>query len=1124
MRFAPPLRVMLALCSLLATAAPAAFAAGPLTSGTVVSGTIAGPTFTETWTFSGSNGQRVLISAVTTSGAPNTSIVLRAPGGTVTWNSSADRLDFQLTANGTWTVEISDVGLNDAGGYSIGFVNLTIGPYTSGGDLDGGAIVSAEIKTGSNAAIGDFDVFTFSGTAGQRIAFAAVETSAASYNTVITIYPPGGGNFEASVNSNRLDHQLLATGTYTAVVEDFANDHTGTYTLSYLNVTAGPFTIAGDLDGGPIASNEIKTGTVSGVGDMDAFTFSGTSGQRVLFVGVATGGAMNSQLWLYPAGGGPPIYISTADRADVQLNATGTWTALIEDAANDQGGNYSVSFMNVSAGPFTSVGDLDGGAIVSAEIKTGNNTGIGDIDAFTFSGVAGQRIAFAAVETSAASYNTVVTIYPPGGGNFEASVNSNRLDHQLLATGTYTAVVEDFANDHTGTYTLSYLNVTAGPFTIAGDLDGGPIASNEIKTGTVSGVGDMDAFTFSGTTGQRVLFVDVATGGAMNSQLWLYPAGGGPPIYVSSADRADVQLNATGTWTALIEDAANDQGGSYSVSFMNVSAGPFTSVGDLDGGAIVSAEIKTGNNTGIGDIDAFTFSGTAGQRIAFAAVETSAASYNTVITIYPPGGGNFEASVNSNRLDHQLLATGTYTAVVEDFANDHTGTYTLSYLNVTAGPFTIAGDLDGGPIASNEIKTGTVSGVGDMDAFTFSGTSGQRVLFVGVATGGAMNSQLWLYPAGGGPPIYVSSADRADVQLNATGTWTALIEDAANDESGSYSVSLMNVSAGPHTSGGDLDGGAIVSGGTRLGNNTGVGDFDAYTFTGTLGQRVVFSAVETSAASYNTVVTIYPPGGGNFEASVNSNRLDHQLLATGTYTAVVEDFAGDHTGTYNLAFVNVTTGIFTSATDPNGGVVTSGAARSGSISPIGDLDVYSFHGTSGQTAQIGAVTTSGLLNTEIWIYPPGGGPATVATSTDNVSYPLTATGYHMVMIEDAGLNDTGNYNFTLSGTLTNVDIPEGPIALLDPIRVVMRPPFPNPFARDAALTYSLPARLPVRMRIFDLQGALVRTLVDGMIEPGVRTASWDGSNDRGERMVSGVYFAELTAGGETVRHKLVRMR
>ncbi|MCA9759727.1 MAG: hypothetical protein KDA27_28275, partial [Candidatus Eisenbacteria bacterium] len=127
-----------------------ALAGGPIVSGETQPGTLTSPTYLESWTFSGTSGHRVLISAVRASGSLDTRIRLKNPGGTEVVNTNSDRVDYQLLATGTYTIEIEDVGLNDAGTYALSFLNVTSGPYTSGTDPDGAAIGSGEVKAGTN--------------------------------------------------------------------------------------------------------------------------------------------------------------------------------------------------------------------------------------------------------------------------------------------------------------------------------------------------------------------------------------------------------------------------------------------------------------------------------------------------------------------------------------------------------------------------------------------------------------------------------------------------------------------------------------------------------------------------------------------------------------------------------------------------------------------------------------------------------------------------------------------------------------------------------------------------------------------------------------------------------------
>lgn len=83
---------------------------------------------------------------------------------------------------------------------------------------------------------------------------------------------------------------------------------------------------------------------------------------------------------------------------------------------------------------------------------------------------------------------------------------------------------------------------------------------------------------------------------------------------------------------------------------------------------------------------------------------------------------------------------------------------------------------------------------------------------------------------------------------------------------------------------------------------------------------------------------------------------------------------------------------------------------------------------------------------------------------------------------------------------------------------------PNPFRGTMELTYAVPRRAMVVLQIHDLAGRVVRTLASGRTEPGVRTALWDGRDDNGRDLPSGVYLASLAAGREKKTLKLTLLR
>jgi hypothetical protein len=83
---------------------------------------------------------------------------------------------------------------------------------------------------------------------------------------------------------------------------------------------------------------------------------------------------------------------------------------------------------------------------------------------------------------------------------------------------------------------------------------------------------------------------------------------------------------------------------------------------------------------------------------------------------------------------------------------------------------------------------------------------------------------------------------------------------------------------------------------------------------------------------------------------------------------------------------------------------------------------------------------------------------------------------------------------------------------------------PTVFSRSATVTYSVPMQSHVVLEAFDLSGRRVRRLVDGICQPGTHDAFWDGRDDAGREVSSGVYFFKLRTaeGSETTKAILLR--
>lgn len=129
---------------------------------------------------------------------------------------------------------------------------------------------------------------------------------------------------------------------------------------------------------------------------------------------------------------------------------------------------------------------------------------------------------------------------------------------------------------------------------------------------------------------------------------------------------------------------------------------------------------------------------------------------------------------------------------------------------------------------------------------------------------------------------------------------------------------------------------------------------------------------------------------------------------------------------------------------------------------------------------------------------------------------------HVIANGDAATFDhpmgvKANAFLSVSGTPTAVTIAESGAAPVVPgVRAA-----PNPVAGAGELRFDLPAAGWARIAIFDAQGRLVRTLVDGVLTAGVHRARWDGADGRGARLPAAVYFVRLETPETSATSKVV---
>ncbi|MCH7498265.1 MAG: hypothetical protein IH971_10495 [Candidatus Marinimicrobia bacterium] len=75
-----------------------------------------------------------------------------------------------------------------------------------------------------------------------------------------------------------------------------------------------------------------------------------------------------------------------------------------------------------------------------------------------------------------------------------------------------------------------------------------------------------------------------------------------------------------------------------------------------------------------------------------------------------------------------------------------------------------------------------------------------------------------------------------------------------------------------------------------------------------------------------------------------------------------------------------------------------------------------------------------------------------------------------------------------------------------------------------ALHYDLPQRSHVRLVIYDLHGRKVSTLADARVGPGYRRVTWNGRNEAGRKLPTGIYIARMVTPAYTKSIKMVLLK
>lgn len=93
-----------------------------------------------------------------------------------------------------------------------------------------------------------------------------------------------------------------------------------------------------------------------------------------------------------------------------------------------------------------------------------------------------------------------------------------------------------------------------------------------------------------------------------------------------------------------------------------------------------------------------------------------------------------------------------------------------------------------------------------------------------------------------------------------------------------------------------------------------------------------------------------------------------------------------------------------------------------------------------------------------------------------------------------------------------------------PLRFALQGNYPNPFNPATRIAFSLAARSDVELAVYNSAGQKIKTLIRNPMNAGEHHVTWDGRNEKGEAVASGLYFYRIRAGAFVATRKMVLIR
>jgi hypothetical protein len=180
-------------------------------------------------------------------------------------------------------------------------------------------------------------------------------------------------------------------------------------------------------------------------------------------------------------------------------------------------------------------------------------------------------------------------------------------------------------------------------------------------------------------------------------------------------------------------------------------------------------------------------------------------------------------------------------------------------------------------------------------------------------------------------------------------------------------------------------------------------------------------------------------------------------------------------------------------------------------------DIYSYSDETKWSNMTGGVNDESVINANVSTYT-GIGPVDIAAG-DSISFGIAALAANSIYELEYVASEIRNFWDThFPEELGN----EGEVAF--PQVYALHQNYPNPFNPVTSIRYDIPEAANVRVDVYSLLGQKVKTLASGTHQPGFYAVQWNGTNDLGHPVASGMYICRINTDQFNAVKKLILMK